>query len=87
MISFSGCTTHFCFDPFYIVDFHSALTLSVYQLHPRLLGEIILCGWVGRGGFWGGWVGAAGYKGARDLREGVSGLPNSEGSPGGFLEK
>ena len=26
--SFRGCTSHFCFDLFYIVDFHSALTLS-----------------------------------------------------------
>ena len=24
LISFRGCTTHFCYDHFYIVDFHSA---------------------------------------------------------------
>ena len=31
-----------------------------------------------------GWVRAGCYKGTRDSREGVSGLPNSEGSPGVF---
>ena len=35
----------------------------------------------------GGLVGAGCYKGARDSREGVSGLPNSEGSPGVFQKK
>ena len=28
LISFLGCTSHFHFDLFYIVDFHSASTLS-----------------------------------------------------------
>ena len=29
LISFMGCTSHFCFDIFYIVDFHSALNSQV----------------------------------------------------------
>ena len=43
-----------------------------------------MVGWQGEDLGVGGWAG--GYKGARDCREGVSRLPNSEGSPGVYLE-
>ena len=32
LISFGRCTSHFCFDLFYIVDFHSAVTLQVFYI-------------------------------------------------------